>query len=217
MLINQYKHILWDWNGTLFNDVYLCIDIINKILLEKNLETLSIEKYKQIFTFPVKDYYALAGFDFAKYPFELLGKEWMDEYEKRKYECGLHKNVIKVLNIFSDLHIKQSILSAYSQKTLLQLVNYFNLIDFFSNIMGLDNIYATSKLEIGRRLLKKLNNEKNEILLIGDTTHDYDVACKLGIDCILISNGHQTKERLKACNVPVFESITKLYFYLLTL
>jgi phosphoglycolate phosphatase len=215
MLLKQYKHILWDWNGTLFDDVYLCIDIINKILFKRNIETLSVEKYKQIFTFPVKDYYALAGFDFSKYPFELVGKEWVDEYERRKLECGLHNKAVEVLNLFAQLSINQSILSAYSQKKLIQIIKYFNLTTFFSNISGLDHIYATSKVEIGKQLLKKINYEKNEVLLIGDTIHDYDVAKQLGIDCLLISNGHQAKSRLLSCNVPMLENLMELHLNLL--
>ncbi|MBK8664200.1 MAG: hypothetical protein IPN18_21325 [Ignavibacteriales bacterium] len=31
-MLKHYNHIIWDWNGTLFNDVHICLDIINNIL-----------------------------------------------------------------------------------------------------------------------------------------------------------------------------------------
>ncbi|HSD64152.1 MAG TPA: HAD family hydrolase, partial [Ignavibacteriaceae bacterium] len=80
----KFKHIIWDWNGTLFNDVGLCLEIINGVLTRRNLNALSLKAYRKIFTFPVQDYYEKAGLDFSKYPFEVLGREWMDEYEIRK-------------------------------------------------------------------------------------------------------------------------------------
>ena len=200
-VIKNYKHIIWDWNGTLFNDTALSLDIINGILVKRNLKTINLEKYRDIFTFPVKDYYEKTGLDFNKYPFEELGIEWMAEYEKRKYEAHLHKGAKEVLTFISKKSKQQSILSAYSQHTLIEIVKYFKIDEYFTHLVGLDHIYANSKIEIGKKLVNKLNNDKSEIILIGDTIHDYDVAVEMGIDCILIANGHQRKEKLKTCGV----------------
>ena len=205
--MNHIKHIIWDWNGTLFNDVELCRDIINGILARRNLGGLSLEKYRAIFTFPVKNYYEKAGLDFSIYPFEDLGREWMDEYERRKSECGLHEGADQMLDLISAKGIGQSILSAYSQHTLEEIVKSFGLDKYFSHMAGLDHIYATSKIENGRELIKKLGNAKGETLFIGDTVHDFEVAREIGADCILIADGHQDKETLKSTSVPVYNSL----------
>ncbi|MCJ7554278.1 MAG: HAD family hydrolase, partial [Ignavibacteriaceae bacterium] len=81
MINGKTRHIIWDWNGTLFNDVVLCKDIMNNILKRFDLPLLSLEKYREVFTFPVEDYYKKAGLDFNITPFEILGKDFMDEYE----------------------------------------------------------------------------------------------------------------------------------------
>jgi phosphoglycolate phosphatase len=74
-------------------------------------------------------------------------------------------------------------------------------------MVGLDHIYATSKIENGRELIKKLGNGKGETLFIGDTVHDFEVAVEIGADCILIAGGHQDKETLKSTGVPVYNSL----------
>ncbi len=204
----NYKHIIWDWNGTLLNDAGLCCEIINGVLTKRNLNSLTLDKYRDIFTFPIKNYYALAGFDFTQYSFEEVGLEWMNEYERRKTECILHNGVMETLTSLKENNIGQSILSAYPQETLLEIVNHFNLKDFFSHIIGLDNIYATSKVELGKELMKKIGNGDGRVLLIGDTEHDYEVASEIGAECILIADGHQSKEKLISCGVPVFESLS---------
>ena len=63
----KYKYIIWDWNGTLFDDVKISVDTMN-IMLEKTgyKNRINSELYKNIFTFPVSDYYQKAGFDFSK-------------------------------------------------------------------------------------------------------------------------------------------------------
>lgn len=210
--MNKIKHIIWDWNGTLFDDVRLCLDIINGVLVRRNLNALSLEEYRNIFTFPVQDYYEKAGLDFSKYSFEILGREWMDEYEIRKSSCGLHKGAEDALRKISQKEIGQSILSAYSQNTLEEIVQHFGIKKYFSHMVGLNHIYATSKIENGKELMKKLGNGKGEILFIGDTVHDFEVAKEIGAGCILIADGHQDKDKLEACNVPVFNSIKDIPF-----
>ncbi len=209
-MIEKYKHIIWDWNGTIINDVNLCVELINWLLKEKNLKTIAKEEYKNVFTIPVKNYYAALGFDFDKESFEVIGKRWMDEYERRKFECKVYDGVIDVMEKINKLGIGQSILSAYSQHTLEEMVAHFGLTKYFAHIVGLDNIYAAGKLHLGKDLMKSLGNGKGETLLIGDTEHDYEVATEIGADCILSSNGHQSKEKLKVIGAVVIDNLRQL-------
>jgi len=211
MKVEKYKHIIWDWNGTIINDVDLCVELINWLLKEKNLKTITKEEYKNIFTIPVKNYYAALGFDFDKEPFEVIGRRWMDEYEHRKFECMIYDGVVDVMEKINKLGIGQSILSAYSQHTLEEMVEHFGLTKYFSHIVGLDNIYAAGKLHLGKNLMKMLGNGKGETLLIGDTEHDYEVAAEIGADCILSTNGHQSKEKLEGLNSIVIDDFKKLF------
>ena len=209
-MLHKFKHIIWDWNGTLLNDTSLSLNIINGLLKSKNIKTLSLEDYRLIFDFPVKKYYAKAGFNFDEYSFEEIGKQWMDEYEIRKGETLLFEGTKDVLNYISSLGIGQSVLSAYSLHTLIEIISKHGLTQYFKNITGLDHIYATSKLDIGRELIKKINVPLKKIVLIGDTIHDHEVASELGIQCILIANGHQSRERLLLSGFPVLNHIREL-------
>src|ERR1035441_3524443 len=96
-MIQNFKHIIWDWNGTLLNDTSLSLNIINGLLKSKNLNTLSLEDYRFIFDFPVKNYYEKAGFNFTEYSFEEVGKQWMDEYEIRKGRSEEHTSELQSL------------------------------------------------------------------------------------------------------------------------
>jgi phosphoglycolate phosphatase len=211
MRIEKYKHIIWDWNGTIINDVDLCVELINELLIIRGFEKLTIASYRKVFTIPVKNYYTQLGFDFSKESFEIIGKQWMDEYERRKFECGLYDGVKDVLLRINRMGIGQSILSAYSQHTLDEMVEYYGLTKYFTHIVGLDNIYAASKLHLGKDLMKRLGNGKGETLLIGDTEHDYEVAAEIGADCVLIANGHQSKEKLEKLNSLVIDDLKNLF------
>ncbi len=209
-MIEKYKHIIWDWNGTILNDVNLCVELINWLALSRSLPPIDIDRYREVFTIPVKNYYAALGFDFEKESFEKLGRIWMDEYERRKFECGLYDGVTDLLNKINKLGIGQSILSAYSQHTLDELVDHYGLRKYFTHVVGLDNIYAASKLHLGKDLMSRLGNGKGETLLIGDTVHDFEVASEIGADSVLIANGHQSRRVLVECGSRVVDSVSEL-------
>lgn len=207
---NKIKHLIWDWNGTLFNDVQLSVDIINNLLKINKLPQITYEKYRNIFTFPVSDYYKLAGFDFNKTSFEILGKMFMEEYENCKYEMNLFNGAKEILEIVRSRGISQSVLSAYKYDTLLEVLEHYCISEYFESVSGLDNIYAGSKEHLGIELRKKLNFHKSEILLVGDTLHDADVAKAMDVDCVLISNGHQSADKLKANGNLVLSDLSEL-------
>ena len=82
--------ILWDWNGTLLDDVALCVDALNR-LLERHgyTQRYDLASYREIFGFPIVDYYRRAGFDFAKDSFEDLAESYMADYIPASAACPL--------------------------------------------------------------------------------------------------------------------------------
>ena len=204
---SRYKHIIWDWNGTLLNDGWLFVDVMNSILRSRGLNTITLEKYREIFGFPVKDYYLKLGFDLEKEPFEESGLEFIMGYENRRYDAQLYPQVIPLLNKLNARGISNSILSAQHQTLLDDLTQYYNIRNHFIGVIGLDNHYAHSKVENGIEWLKQINLSPKEILLIGDTDHDFEVAKVIGIDCLLLSHGHHCSRRLKKTGAKVVKNL----------
>ena len=110
--------------------------------------------------------------------------------------------------------ISQSILSACQEENLNTTVKRLGIKRYFKKIIGLNNHYAISKVERGKEYLLDLKLKSEEIILIGDTIHDYEVACELGCDCLLISNGHQSYDKLKKLDTNVVDSILEVSKYI---
>src|SRR3989339_775610 len=117
------KHIIWDWNGTLFDDVFICADIMNQMLAKRKLPTLTIDDYKSHFCFPVSDYYQNVGWDFSKYPSEELSIEFIENYNIRRNECDLFNDAKKTLHFFKSKNYSQTVISAYIQTELRFLIS----------------------------------------------------------------------------------------------
>lgn len=210
MMLENYRHITWDWNGTLLDDAWLCVEVCNEMLAARGKQAMTMEKYQAHFDFPVKDFYPKAGFDFSAEPFEVLAREYVDTYNRRRFECVLQKDAPAVLESIGDRGISQSLLSAYEKARLDEAVNFFDIRRFFTEVIGLVDHHATGKVEEGKVLIERTGFLPSEILLIGDTVHDCVVAEAVGMDCILFPGGHNSKERLEACGAPVLDSLAQL-------
>lgn len=209
-MIGNVRGIIWDWNGTLLNDAEMAVATMNGMLAKRGLPLLTIESYKDIFTFPVKEYYQKIGFDFEVEPFEIPALEFIERYNQLVGECSLHNDSVRVLNHFREKGITQLILSAMKQETLDDCLAHYEISHFFDHVSGLDDHYAHSKLENGLTLIKELGLNPEELLLIGDTIHDYEVATEMGCRCILIANGHQSHELLTSTGVLVLSGLKQL-------
>lgn len=208
--MDNINTIIWDWNGTLFDDVDICIESINLLLAERALQPLALEKYIEVFDFPVKDYYQRIGFDFSKEPFEVPANQFIDHYFSRVGKAKLHHAAKAVLNYFADNDFTQLVLSASEQQKLTELLMTFNIDTYFRRVAGLDHDYATSKTDLGIGMLKALNIDPSTVCLVGDTVHDYEVANALGCKCVLVSNGHNAVRRLSETGVQVLTGLDQL-------
>ena len=207
----KYKHIIWDWNGTLLNDSYLCVQILNESLRKRNIPEITVEKYREKFLFPIKTFYKSIGFDFDKEPFENSNTEFNTGFVDQFKTLGLQPFAKETIIKFFKNNITQTILSASRQDRLTEQVNFFGLDQYLQHVVGTNNSHAHGKEFEGETLLMGLDIPKEETLIIGDTLLDFKVAQYLQIDCALVSNGHNDMDRLK--NVGAFTFINIQEFY----
>jgi phosphoglycolate phosphatase len=208
----KYDHIVWDWNGTLLDDLWLCIESINSVLESRDMKKVDEISYREIFTFPVIKYYEQLGFDFKEEKFPIPG--FLDYYRKHFKKCFLHKNSNLVLRKNKMNGLSQSILSAGKQSSLLSWVKSHNIENYFNDLIGVENDNADGKIEAGLNWISHSDIPKHKILLIGDTIHDSDVAKEMGVDCVLVSIGHVSQERLKSAGPPVLEGLLSVLSYI---
>ena len=213
-MLQHYRHIIWDWNGTLLDDAWLSVEIINILLRKRGLPVTDHRRYQREFDFPVREYYRRIGFDLTRYPYEELAKEFIELWDRRYVECSLRPHALRVVQALAASGYQQTVLSASEQSRLEEMVGVFpELRGCFSQLLGVSDYYAVSKVDNGRRLIAELAHLPAEVVLIGDTTHDFDVAQAMGIASILIPCGHHPREKLARCNTPIVDSLAELMPY----
>jgi phosphoglycolate phosphatase len=209
MVVSEHT-ILWDWNGTLLDDAQTCMDTMNEMLKRRGMPVLNMEIYKDVFGFPVYDYYRKIGFDFDRESFEDLSVEFIDAYNHALGSAPLAGSAREVLEYFRAAGKQNVIVSAMKQDMLLKSVKDKGIGNYFADILGIHDIYAASKSEMAMKYVKSRKLDISEIIFIGDTEHDFDVALDIGCRCILIADGHQSEERLRATGAEVLPSLEAL-------
>jgi phosphoglycolate phosphatase len=206
----RYDHVIWDWNGTLFDDVSLGVEVANLMLGRRGLAHVDADHYREIFGFPVRGYYERLGLDFEHEPFEELAVEWIAEYESRWRGHQLRHDAHEATIALGGCGIRQSILSASEQGFLRTATAHFGIDGRMDALVGIDDNHAASKLEHGVAYLAELDTPRERVLLVGDTEHDFEVAMAMGVDCALIEDGHAPRDRLEATGAPVLSSLSAL-------
>lgn len=201
----MYDTIIWDWNGTLLDDLDLSIKAVNVLLKERYLPLLTLDRYRDIFGFPVINYYEKAGFDFSKEPFEIPARQYVKLYASGESDLKLFPDVVDTLSFFKDNNYRQIVLSAMKEDNLRKMISNAGISHFFDGIFGIKDNYAREKVSIGKQVVENLNLNPEKCLMIGDTLHDAEVAEQCGFDCILFSGGHVAKQRLETTGFKIVD------------
>ena len=204
----QRKTIVWDWNGTLLDDAEISRRAINKMLKARNLSELSLEKYRDVFTFPVIDYYKKVGFDFSKETWEPVAMEFINQYLSLLPECRLTPFAVDTLETFKQKGYRQAIISAMQHDALLKSVSDLGIYNYFDFIGGIGDHYGGGKVDNARNYFKASGLNPDQVTLIGDTIHDSEVAAKMGCRCVLVTTGHQSLIRLQSTGLQVINNLS---------
>ena len=203
--------LIWDWNGTLLDDLQLCLGLLNE-LLEQNgsPNRYDLAGYREIFGFPVVDYYRRAGLDLSKRSFESLAADYVARYNPESFACALCPGAADALAALKSAGVRQVILSASELGLLKSQVERLGLAGYFDELLGQADHYGHGKLETGRAWIARQNFDPAEAVLVGDTLHDAQVARGLGANCVLCAAGHQSRARLLTAGVPVIGTLAEL-------
>lgn len=205
--MSDYKCIIWDWNGTLFDDVALNIGVVNSLLQERGIDIItSVDYYKNEFSFPIIDFYRKLGFDLEKEDFTLIARQYAFLFNERYPRAEIYPDAEETLRKIKYSGRDQLIISASEQGYLLRQVEYFELEQYFTDILGVSDVLGSSKIERAKKWISQSGIDARQVLFIGDTIHDFDTAKAIGCDCALVSRGHNSREKLLATGCKVYEN-----------
>lgn len=203
--------VLWDWNGTLIDDTASNVELFNRVMGELGYAPISIERFQEIYQHPIQKLYEQAGFDPQRHSFQEISKRWSELYHVSSKLAALHDDAYWVLETLHGSGTRQALLSALPHKLLEPAVERHGLTPFFEVVQGATDALGQGKVEQGAALAAQLGVYGREIALIGDSSHDAEVAQELGAACWLVSHGAESELRLLQTGFPVCRSLREAH------
>lgn len=192
------KTLIWDYNGTIIDDLGISLKAENQMLKERNLpHGYTEEDYRALFCFPMEDYYRKIGYTFENETFADVAKEFNEIYDSHFDECTLCKGVKEKLEEAKNKGYQNVILSSCQDDKLHAQLQKLGIYDEFVEVMGIDNLLGGSKIEIGKHWMIRSGVRPEDCVYFGDTTADLETAKALNIaNVILVASGHQSYTQL---------------------
>ena len=181
------KSVIWDFNGTILDDVGLATRSMNELLRRRDLPTIDKAAHRRAFRFPVSEYYRHLGFDLDREDQRAISDEFHSVYQAGIESCSLNPGIAEALDSLEQQGVDQFVLSAAEEDMVVSWVRIHGLPGRFKGVYGLSNRLAVSKEQRCRDLIEDFDLVPSATLFIGDTDHDVEVARAVGCRPLVVA------------------------------
>ncbi|MGC2240961.1 MAG: HAD hydrolase-like protein [Acidimicrobiia bacterium] len=202
------SHIVWDWNGTLLDDLEIVIESVNVGLESHGMPAIDADTYRHHFVRPVRSFYdSLFGRSVGDDEWRTLNETFHREYDRRAREAPLTTDSREALARVSDLGWTQSLLSMSAGDFLGEIVGHHQLASWFTRVDGVSWPDGGHKAVHLKTHLDSLSIDAGMVVVIGDTPDDAVAASEAGSTAVLYDGGSHHIERLMSHGVPVASTL----------
>lgn len=202
------RHLVWDWNGTLLDDLALVVSATNVALLSAGGRPTTAQAHRREFCRPITEYYRnVLGREVDETEFVRLDRAFHEAYALGLTTCALAADAPAVLGSWAGT---QSLLSMWFHRDLVPTVERYGLTPYFARVDGLRApVGGGPKAPHLAAHLAALGLDGPDCVLIGDSVDDADAAASVGARCVLYSGGFTDPERLGTRGVPVAATLAE--------
>lgn len=197
------KLVVWDWNGTLFDDTKIVLKAVNasevKVL---GIPELTLERYRETYDAPLHRFYENLGV--SREAFDAKSAEIAEKfhpiYEPLAAHARTRPGAKKMLQTLKNKGFSSVILSNHTVEGIYLQLSRLNLMDLFDAVLangGTEEMHHTSKQHRLERYLKEYNISPTEAIIVGDTVEEIRIGRNLGLGIISITGGNNSEKRLK--------------------
>ena len=200
--------ILWDFNGTVMNDMGASVGAVNAMCARRGLPAITEEWYTLNLVMPLERFYANIGFDMERERIEEVSEEFQRECSK--FSRPVFPEVMAALEAFRQKGLRQLLFSSLHHDILIRQAEERGILSYFEGIVGRQDRRLGGKEQAASAYLKEHGIDPKRVLAVGDLTTDYQMACHVGCPCALIEKGHQHREVLSKVGAYVLHDASEL-------
>ena len=197
------KIIAWDWNGTLLDDTHIVHESTNAVLASLQRPAIDRATFHAQYNIPLASFYRNMGLNEAEIKRVYSDNNlFHDHYEARVDGATLRDGATDVLNHVRDAGVASYILSNHVVAPIRGQLKRLGIEHFFTDVLAFASretqFRGTDKAGRLRQLMDDKNVSPEDVLIIGDTPEEIEIAHNLGLTGVAIAGGCIAAERLAA-------------------
>jgi len=201
-------HVVWDWNGTLVEDLPVVVESVNAALDAIGEASITEDDYRAFFTRPVEQFYErLLERPITAEEWDTLDRVFHNQYRDALDRVPLAIDAMEAIGAVGARGWSQSILSMWWEDELLDVVSRHGLIDQMALVQGNVNDPGGEKASHLLRHVSTLDLDVGSVVMIGDSIDDAVAAGVVGTACVLYDGGSHHLDDLEHVGVPVSGSL----------
>ncbi len=206
-------HVVWDWNGTLFDDLHIVVDAVNTSLALFDEGPIDAATYRDHYRRPVPLFYeSLLGRSVGETMWRTIDETFHHAYHASLDRAGLAPDAMQAIDAVLRAGGTQSILSMWWHDQLVPAVQTFGLEERMIAVDGHRGAPGETKAQhlahhVEQLCLLHPRLSDAKLVTIGDITDDAAAAAAVGVDCVLYDSGSQPRSVLEGESVPVADSL----------
>ena len=212
----SYRLLVFDWDGTIIDSAGAIVDCIRAAARDAGIEVPSRERAAHTIGLGLHDAlrFAVPGLP-AERTAEFVA-HYRKHFLERQDSMQLFAGMRELLNDLSTKHLL-AIATGKSRRGLDRALEAGDLKTLFTASRCADETNPKPHPAMLLELMDQLNFSRKETLMIGDTSHDLEMARAAGVDALAVTYGAHNEEGLRACEpLGCIESVKALEKWLKT-
>jgi phosphoglycolate phosphatase len=199
----QFDLIAFDWDGTLFDSTALIVRCIQDACRDVGTAVPSNEQAAYVIGLGLRDalLHAAPGFPPARYP--ELGDRYRHHYFARQHELVLFEGTLAMLSALKARNHWLAVATGKSRRGLDEALASAELKGVFDATRTADETASKPNPRMLLELMGEMGVAPERTLMIGDTTHDLQMAANAAVPSIGVSYGAHDHESFQALE-PLF-------------
>lgn len=212
----RFDLLVFDWDGTLFDSTALIVRSIQDACRDLGIDVPSDTQAAFVIGLGLQDALQLAapGLPQSRYP--ELAQRYRHHYFARQHEVLLFDGTTQMLQALKQRHHWLAVATGKSRRGLDEALNSVQLQGLFDATRTADETHSKPHPQMLLELMREFGCEPERTLMIGDTTHDLQLAANAGTPCVAVSYGaHEPEAFLEFDPLHVAHSTGELQGWLL--
>ncbi len=185
----RFDLIVFDWDGTLFDSTALIARCIQASCADLDQPVPSLRDASYVIGMGLAEALAHAAPGLSPDRYPELGARYRHHYVARQNELSLFDGSLSMLQALKARHHSLGVATGKSRRGLDEVLHTVQLKGLFDATRTADETRSKPHPQMLLELMAELGVAPGRTLMIGDTTHDLQLAVNAGVACVGVSYG----------------------------